>query len=88
MLVQKMLWNQKYVRFLISPANFLYLERFNLIYNFFCLDQYKQAWKLIGQRGTEKDAELAFKRTDIDDSGYIDWNEFLFSILGDDAGGD
>jgi Ca2+-binding EF-hand superfamily protein len=45
-----------------------------------------QAWKLLGQGGTEHDAMLAFKRTDIDDSGYIDWNEFIFSILGDDAG--
>ena len=41
---------------------------------------------VLGQRGTDKDAILAFERTDIDNSGYIDWNEFLFSILGDDAG--
>ena len=27
-----------------------------------------------------------FFSTDIDGSGTIDWNEFLFSILGDDAG--
>ena len=41
---------------------------------------------VLGQRGTDKDIIIAFERTDIDNSGYMDWNEFLFSIFGDDAG--
>ena len=49
------------------------------------LRQYVQAWKLLGQTGTDVDAKMAFDRTDIDASGFIEWSEFSFSILGDDA---
>jgi len=47
--------------------------------------EYKKAWKFLGKPGTEQDMENAFRSVDIDDSGYIEWDEFVFSLQGEEA---
>merc|ERR1712241_837224 len=49
------------------------------------LEEYKKAWKFLGRPGTEEEITTAFKNVDIDNSGYIEWEEFVFSLQGEDA---
>merc|ERR1719336_2944875 len=49
------------------------------------LVEYKKAWKFLGKPGTEEDMEAAFKGVDIDNSGYVEWDEFVFSLQGEEA---
>jgi len=49
------------------------------------LVEYKKAWKFLGKPGTEEDMQAAFKGVDIDNSGYVEWDEFVFSLQGEEA---
>jgi len=49
------------------------------------LMEYKKAWKFLNKPGTDEDMTNAFKSVDIDNSGYIEWDEFIFSLQGEDA---
>eukprot|EP00493_Phyllostaurus_siculus_P015783 UN16026 len=47
--------------------------------------EYMEAWKFIGQPGTDADIKKAFDGVDIDRSGLLTWTEFVFSIMGKKA---
>lgn len=49
------------------------------------LEEYKKAWKFLGRPGTEEEIVGAFKGVDVDNSGYIEWEEFVFSLQGEEA---
>lgn len=49
------------------------------------LEEYKKAWKFLGKEGTDEDITAAFTGVDIDNSGYIEWDEFVFSLQGEEA---
>jgi len=49
------------------------------------LEEYKKAWKFLGKPGTEQEMEEAFASVDIDNSGYVEWDEFVFSLQGEEA---
>merc|ERR1719204_1563240 len=47
--------------------------------------EYNEAWKFLGQPGGEADIKRAFDSVDIDVSGLVEWEEFVFSIMGEAA---
>jgi Ca2+-binding EF-hand superfamily protein len=47
--------------------------------------EYQEAWKFLGQPGTDEDIKKAFDSVDIDASGLVEWDEFVFSIMGEAA---
>lgn len=49
------------------------------------LEEYQKAWKFLGRPGTAEDMEAAFSGVDIDNSGFIEWEEFVFSLQGEEA---
>jgi len=49
------------------------------------LEEYKKAWKFLGRPGTDEEIVSAFKGVDVDNSGFIEWEEFVFSLQGDEA---
>lgn len=49
------------------------------------LVEYKKAWKFLGKPGSEEDMDNAFTSVDIDNSGFIEWDEFVFSLQGEEA---
>jgi len=49
------------------------------------LDEYKKAWRFLGREGSDADITKAFQNVDIDNSGYIEWDEFVFSLQGEEA---
>merc|ERR1719499_1064417 len=44
--------------------------------------EYKAAWQFLKQPGSERDIKSAFDSVDIDNSGLVDRDEFVFSIMG------
>jgi Ca2+-binding EF-hand superfamily protein len=48
-------------------------------------DEYQEAWRFLGIPGRPEDIHKAFKSVDADGSGVVDWNEFVFSIMGEAA---
>merc|ERR1719494_546549 len=47
--------------------------------------EYMEAWKFLQQPGTEKEIKGAFDSVDIDGSGMVQLDEFMFSIMGKKA---
>jgi Ca2+-binding EF-hand superfamily protein len=47
--------------------------------------EYSEAWKFLGQPGDETAIKRAFDSVDVDGSGLVDWEEFVFSIMGEKA---
>merc|ERR1711953_309040 len=47
--------------------------------------EYQEAWKFLGQPGTNEDIKNAFDSVDVDASGLVEWDEFVFSIMGEVA---
>eukprot|EP00492_Amphilonche_elongata_P002511 TRINITY_DN276_c0_g1_i2.p1 TRINITY_DN276_c0_g1~~TRINITY_DN276_c0_g1_i2.p1 ORF type:complete len:863 (-),score=234.47 TRINITY_DN276_c0_g1_i2:191-2779(-) len=47
--------------------------------------EYVESWKFLGQPGTDQDIKNAFDSVDIDMSGLVEWDEFVFSIMGEAA---
>ena len=47
--------------------------------------EYIEAWKVLEQPGTNEDIKKAFDSVDIDGSGKVEWNEYVFSLMGEDA---
>merc|ERR1719204_1459240 len=47
--------------------------------------EYNEAWKFLGQPGTDADIKKAFDSVDVDGSCLVEWNEFVFSIMGEKA---
>ena len=47
--------------------------------------EYKEAWKFLNQPGGDKDIKRAFDSVDIDGSALVEWDEFVFSIMGEAA---
>merc|ERR1712093_622219 len=47
--------------------------------------EYLEAWRFLNQPGTDADVKKAFDSVDIDASGLVEWDEFVFSIMGEDA---
>eukprot|EP00494_Astrolonche_serrata_P025454 UN25715 len=49
------------------------------------LEEYKKAWRFLGRGGTDDEIKKAFTTVDIDNSGFIEWDEFIFSLEGEDS---
>jgi len=47
--------------------------------------EYSEAWKFLGQPGNDADIKRAFDSVDVDGSGLVAWDEFVFSIMGEKA---
>ena len=47
--------------------------------------EYMEAWKFLNQPGTERDIKRTFDSVDVDGCGFCEWNEFAFSLMGEDA---
>eukprot|EP00492_Amphilonche_elongata_P002513 TRINITY_DN276_c0_g1_i6.p1 TRINITY_DN276_c0_g1~~TRINITY_DN276_c0_g1_i6.p1 ORF type:complete len:227 (-),score=64.66 TRINITY_DN276_c0_g1_i6:327-965(-) len=47
--------------------------------------EYNEAWKFLGQPGDDSKIKAAFDGVDIDQSGLVEWSEFVFSIMGEAA---
>merc|ERR1711937_236651 len=47
--------------------------------------EYMEAWKFLQQPGSDADIKKAFDMVDIDGSGLVDKDEFIFSIMGEKA---
>merc|ERR1712142_346324 len=47
--------------------------------------EYVEAWRFLGQPGDDKVIKNAFDAVDVDGSGLMDWIEFAFSIMGENA---
>merc|ERR1719189_3280428 len=48
--------------------------------------EYVQAWKFLKQPDDADLIKKSFDGVDYDNSGYIEWTEFVFSIMKEDAG--
>eukprot|EP00494_Astrolonche_serrata_P030052 UN30319 len=44
-----------------------------------------EAWKFLQQPGSDEQIKKAFDAVDIDNSGFLTWTEFVFSIMGEKA---
>ena len=42
--------------------------------------EYREAWKFLQQPGTDDDIKKAFDSVDINSSGLVEWDKFVFSI--------
>merc|ERR1711881_518682 len=49
-------------------------------------NEYREAWKFLSLPGDANEIKQAFDKVDIDRSGAVDFTEFAFSIMGEDAG--
>merc|ERR1719166_617499 len=47
--------------------------------------EYTSAWRFLNQPGSDRDIKQAFDGVDVDRSGLVDRDEFVFSIMGPDA---
>merc|ERR1739848_934873 len=47
--------------------------------------EYVEAWKFLGQPGDADAIKRSFDNVDVDRSGYVEWTEFAFSIMGEEA---
>eukprot|EP00492_Amphilonche_elongata_P002110 TRINITY_DN2396_c0_g1_i1.p1 TRINITY_DN2396_c0_g1~~TRINITY_DN2396_c0_g1_i1.p1 ORF type:complete len:195 (-),score=42.39 TRINITY_DN2396_c0_g1_i1:71-655(-) len=47
--------------------------------------EYLEAWRFLDQPGTDSDVKRAFDAVDINGSGLVEIDEFMFSIMGDKA---
>jgi hypothetical protein len=47
--------------------------------------EYLEAWKFLSQPGTDEDIKRAFDAVDVDASGLVEFDEFIFSIMGETA---
>merc|ERR1711953_1025593 len=47
--------------------------------------EYTQAWRFLNQPGSDNDIKNAFDGVDVDRSGLVDRDEFVFSIMGPEA---
>ena len=45
-----------------------------------------EAWKFLNQPGSDEDIKRAFDAVDIDGSQLVEFDEFVFSIMGEAAG--
>ena len=44
-----------------------------------------EAWRFLNQPGTDEEVKKAFDSVDIDSSGLVEFDEFIFSIMGEEA---
>jgi len=49
------------------------------------IEEYVEAWKFLGRGNDEEEIKASFDSVDVDGSGLIEWNEFVFSLMGEDA---
>jgi Ca2+-binding EF-hand superfamily protein len=47
--------------------------------------EYYEAWKFLSQPGSDEQIKQAFDSVDVDGTGLVDWEEFVFSIMGEKA---
>ena len=47
--------------------------------------EYMEAWKFLNQPGNDADIKRAFDAVDVDKSGLVEWDEFVFTIMGEKA---
>ena len=45
-----------------------------------------EAWKFLNQPGSDEDIKRAFDAVDVDGSQLVEFDEFVFSIMGEAAG--
>ena len=48
--------------------------------------EYLEAWKFLNQPGSDEDIKRAFDAVDVDGSQLVEFDEFVFSIMGEAAG--
>merc|ERR1712142_440166 len=47
--------------------------------------EYIEAWKFLARPGGEREIKRTFDSVDVDGSGLVEWSEFAFSLMGEDA---
>merc|ERR1712062_347653 len=47
--------------------------------------EYCEAWAFLGRGGSEEEIQKVWDAVDVDGSGLIEWTEFVFSLMGEDA---
>ena len=47
--------------------------------------EYREAWKFLQRPGDDNEIKMYFDSVDVDGSGLIEWSEFAFSLMGEDA---
>ena len=47
--------------------------------------EYDEAWKFLGQPGSDEQIKQAFGSVDVDGTRLVDWEEFVFNIMGEKA---
>ena len=47
--------------------------------------EYLEPWRFLNQPGEDAQVKQAFDSVDVDESGVVDFDEFVFSIMGEDA---
>jgi Ca2+-binding EF-hand superfamily protein len=48
-------------------------------------EEYRDAWKFLNRPGDESVIKMTFDSVDVDGSGLVEWTEFVFSLMGEEA---
>merc|ERR1712238_44134 len=48
-------------------------------------EEYRDAWKFLNRPGDESVIQNTFNSVDVDGSGLVEWTEFVFSLMGEEA---
>jgi Ca2+-binding EF-hand superfamily protein len=47
--------------------------------------EYLESWRFLNQPGTDADIKKQFDGVDVDRSGFVEWDEYVFSIMEEQA---
>ena len=48
-------------------------------------EEYQESWKFLNRPGSDADIKKAFDAIDVDGTGLVEWNEYVFSLMGEKA---